>query len=217
MSQDPVPLGQLRVGHAERDAVAEILQAAAADGRLGLDELDERLGVALQARTYADLEGLLCDLSVDVPWRATPTPAVQPVRTQGPPPVGYSREDPLRLEGGLSSEKRDGSWVIPPFVRLGSGMGSVKLNCLLARPAAGVIEVEVVPGAGSVLIILPDGWGVDADRLTKSMGSKTIKVPRDPAPGKPLLVFYGGVGLGSFKVRPGSRRELRRIEDAPSR
>ena len=27
MSQDPVPLGQLRVGHAERDAVAEILGA----------------------------------------------------------------------------------------------------------------------------------------------------------------------------------------------
>jgi len=211
MSLEPLPERELRVGHRERDAVAELLQSAAADGRLGMDELDERVGAALQARTYADLERLIADLSVEPPWRPA-SPALQPAQGQGPPRAGYSREDPLRLDGGFSSEKRDGSWVIPPFVRLGSGMGSVKLNCLRATAAAPVIEVEVIPGAGSVVIILPDGWAVDTDRLTKSMGSKTIKVPRDPAPGKPLLVCYGAVGLGSFKVRPASRREVKRAD-----
>ena len=48
------------------------------------------------------------------------------------------------------------------------------------------------------------------DRLGKSMGTKTIKVPATPTPGQPLLVLYGSVGLGSLKVRPGSGRELRR-------
>jgi hypothetical protein len=212
MTQESFPAGRLRVGHAERDAVAEILQEAAADGRLDMDELDQRLEVALQARTYADLEQLITDLSTDPPWRSGPGPVPRPPAVlQGPPAPGYSREDPLRLEGGVSSEKRDGVWVVPPFLRLSSGMGSVKVNCLQATAAAPVIEVEVIAGAGSITMILPDGWAVNDDRLGKSMGSKTIKVARTPAPGAPLLVLYGSVGLGSLKVRPPSGRELRRI------
>ena len=114
----------------------------------------------------------------------------------------------------MSTEKREGAWVVAPFLRISSGAGTVKLNCLRARPAAPVIEIEVVAGAGSVTIIVPDGWAANDDRLGKGMGSKSIKVPRQPAPGLPLLVLHGGVGLGSLKVRPGSRREWRRVEDA---
>ena len=66
-------------------------------------------------------------------------------------------------------------------------------------------------GAGSVLIIVPDGWAANDDRLGKGMGSKAIKVSRIPAPGAPLLVLYGSVGLGSLKIRPASARELRRL------
>ena len=76
---------------------------------------------------------------------------------------------------------------------------------------APVIEVEVIAGAGSITIIVPDGWAVNDDRLGKSMGTKTIKVTRTPAPGAPLLVVYGSVGMGTFKVRPPSAREQRRI------
>lgn len=213
MSQDRFPSPQLRVGHQERDAVAAILQDAAADGRLGMDELDQRLEVALQAKTYGDLEPLVADLSADLPWR---TPSVPARPAQGPPAPGYSREDPLRLDGGVSSEKREGVWVVPPFVRISSGVGTVKANCLRARAAAPVIEVEVVPGAGSVLIIVPDGWAVNDDRLGKSFGSKTIKVPSAPAPGQPLLVLYGSVGMGSFKVRPASGRERRKAAEGSS-
>ena len=105
MAQDPAPNGNIRIGHRERDLVAALLQEAAADGRLGMDELDERLGAALQAKTYADLDPVVADLSADLPWR-TPRPARPPV--QGPPAAGYSREDPLRLDGGVSVEKRQG-------------------------------------------------------------------------------------------------------------
>ena len=101
MTQDRFPASGLRVGHAERDAIAGILQEAAADGRLGMDELDERLGVALQAKTYGDLEPLVADLSVELPWRSSGR-ALAAV-FQGPPPLGYSAEDPLRLDGGVSS------------------------------------------------------------------------------------------------------------------
>lgn len=100
---------------------------------------------------------------------------------------------------------------MPDWV-LNAGLGAVKLNCLLASAAAQLIEVKVIGGAGSILIVLPDGWAADADRLSKSMGSKTVKVPHEPAPGKPLLVFHGSLGLGSFKVRPPSNYDRHRAE-----
>ena len=208
MAHDPNSSNSIRVGHRERDAVAAVLQEAAADGRLSLEELDERLDIALRAKTYADLDPLVADLSVDLPSRPAVGPSVPAI--QGPPPPGYSREDPLRLEGGVSSETRTGVWTLPPFVRINQGVGSVKLDCLLAEPMAPVIEIEVTGGAGSVRLILPDGWGVDADRLAKAWGSLSVKVPRVASPGLPLLVFYGSIGMGSFKVRPPSPRELRR-------
>jgi hypothetical protein len=204
MGQDPSPAGNIRIGDRERDAVATVLQEAAGDGRLSMAELDDRLAAALQAKTYADLDPLVADLSVELPSHSLSSGR----RAQGPPSAGYSREDPLRLDAGMGSEKRQGVWTVPPFIVIKQGMGSVKLNCVEAIPAAQLIEIQVIGGAGSIVLVLPDGWAVDADRLHK--GSKSVKVPREPAPGKPLLVIYGSVGLGSFKVRPPNRFDQRR-------
>ena len=52
----------MRASDADREAVAERLRGAAAEGRLDADELEERLDVALRARTYGELDGLLRDL-----------------------------------------------------------------------------------------------------------------------------------------------------------
>jgi hypothetical protein len=54
---------ELRASHEDRDRVAEMLRIAAADGRLTVAELDERLGVALTARTIGELTALAADLS----------------------------------------------------------------------------------------------------------------------------------------------------------
>jgi hypothetical protein len=193
---------QLRIGHSERDEAAAVLQRAAAEGRLSLEELDERLDAALRAKTHGDLRPLIADLSVNLPSSVP----------QGPPPPGYAPEDPLRLEGGMSSEKRTGVWTMPPYIRINQGMGSVKLNCLQAEVVAPITEIEMIGGAGSTLIVLPEGWGVDADRLSKGWGTKTIKMPRHSAAGMPLLVVHGNLGMGSFKIRPATERERRRSE-----
>jgi hypothetical protein len=52
----------LRASDADRDAVADRLRRAAIEGRLDPDELDERLAVALSAKTYGELDPLLADL-----------------------------------------------------------------------------------------------------------------------------------------------------------
>jgi DUF1707 SHOCT-like domain len=64
-----------RASDADRDTAVDILCAAAADGRLTMTELDERVGSALTARTLAQLARLIADL---IGPRAAASP--------GPPP-----------------------------------------------------------------------------------------------------------------------------------
>jgi hypothetical protein len=51
-----------RASDAERDSVISDLRAHAGEGRLGVEELDERIAAALSATTRADLAKLLDDL-----------------------------------------------------------------------------------------------------------------------------------------------------------
>lgn len=125
-------------------------------------------------------------------------------------PPGYQAEDPLVLSAGLSNEQRSGVWTIPPFLKIQAGVGSVRLNCLKATPAAPVIQVELDGELGSVLLVLPEGWAVNADRVAKGIGSLLLKVPSEPAAGCPLFVVRGSLSVGSLRARTASRWDLRR-------
>ena len=71
----------LRASDAEREHVAERLRRASLEGRLGADELDDRLGAALSARTYGELDALLVDLPSAEIARGRPSlPARSPRR-----------------------------------------------------------------------------------------------------------------------------------------
>jgi Domain of unknown function (DUF1707) len=82
----------LRVSQAERDEVAAALAGHYADGRLTVEEYEERVGAALGARTGRDLEPLLADLPAADPPRS-------PARTRrGPEPRSMRPpEIPVRL------------------------------------------------------------------------------------------------------------------------
>ena len=68
-------LSYLRASDADRDAIAERLRGAAIEGRLDAEELEERLHLALRARTYGDLERLVEDLPRQSVRRAARAPA----------------------------------------------------------------------------------------------------------------------------------------------
>jgi Domain of unknown function (DUF1707) len=57
-----VARSELRASHEDRDRVVELLRVSAGDGRLTADELDERLELAMTARTYGELAKLVADL-----------------------------------------------------------------------------------------------------------------------------------------------------------
>lgn len=56
------PGSQMRVGDAERSAIADRLAKHFSDGRLDEAEFNDRLDRAMRAKTMADLTGLLSDL-----------------------------------------------------------------------------------------------------------------------------------------------------------
>jgi DUF1707 SHOCT-like domain/2TM domain len=114
--------GGHRVSDAEREAVADRLRAAAGEGRLDAEELDERLTAAYGARTSADLTPLTADL----PAPPTPAPARVPV----------SRDEHVRRRlaafitanliciGIWAASGADGGFW-PVWVLLGTGIGLV--------------------------------------------------------------------------------------------
>ena len=62
----------MRAADADRDRVVELLNTAYSEGRLSKDEYDGRLGNALSARTYADLDQLVTDLPAARATAVTP-------------------------------------------------------------------------------------------------------------------------------------------------
>src|SRR3954471_23484677 len=70
---------QLRISDSERHQVAEILREAAGEGRLDMDELDERLEGNYAARTSADL----VPITLDLPTHPHQRPPARP--PAGPP------------------------------------------------------------------------------------------------------------------------------------
>ncbi len=78
---------RLRAADEDRQWVAERLRAALDQGRLRLAEYDDRLALAYQAQTYAELNLLLDDLppaivggGVAIPSSQHPAPAATPAR-----------------------------------------------------------------------------------------------------------------------------------------
>jgi Domain of unknown function (DUF1707) len=70
----PLSRPELRASDADRDTAVDILSEAAADGRLTMTELDERVGSALTARTLTQLAHLIADLTGPRAVVASPGP-----------------------------------------------------------------------------------------------------------------------------------------------
>ncbi len=66
MSQAGVPDPNVRASDADRERIVEQLRQHTADGRLTMDEFEERMAAAYAAKTYRDLAELTRDLPVDL-------------------------------------------------------------------------------------------------------------------------------------------------------
>src|SRR5690606_14708362 len=83
----PVPprrdASKLRAADADRQQVAEQLRSAVDEGRLTLDEYDERLTAVYAAKTYGDLSRLTADLPAPASGQPVPGPRTPSSETHG--------------------------------------------------------------------------------------------------------------------------------------
>ena len=77
----------MKASDADRDAVVSDLSEHFQAGRLTADELDERTGRALTARTYAELRAITADLPAIRAESRVPAPGV--VDDRDPRPAGH--------------------------------------------------------------------------------------------------------------------------------
>lgn len=70
MSQGGVPDPNLRASDADRERIVEQLRQHTADGRLTMDEFEQRMTAAYAAKTYGELAALTRDLPVDLGARS---------------------------------------------------------------------------------------------------------------------------------------------------
>jgi hypothetical protein len=193
----------MRVGHEERERLVHVLMQQYAEGRLTAAELDDRSGQARLARTYADLDRLVVDLPVAAPSAAVRRSAT----TVNLSRLGTDPDHRQSLSGGMSSYVRRGVWTVPAYLNLNAGMATVKLDFQQAVCPHDVVDISVSGGVGAVVLVVPEGWGVNTDQVGKGIGSVSNKVDTVPRPGKPLLVLHGSSVAGSVKVRYPSRHD----------
>jgi hypothetical protein len=185
----------LRVSHAEREHVLDLLQEALSRGMLDSAEFDERSGKAQAARTRRDLNELVIDL---------------PVRASGVAPVTDSvvdSSDAIELRGWFSSLKRRGDWVVPRKLVLRPRMGSAELDFTEARIDHDVVEIEMDLAGGSVELRLPEGASATMDQVEVIGGSIEDHRKNIDQHGRPQFQLTGRVRWGSLEIR-GPRRKL---------
>ncbi|MGH1564238.1 DUF1707 SHOCT-like domain-containing protein [Mumia sp. DW29H23] len=187
---DRIDPRDMRAGDPDREHTADILRRAAGEGRLDIDELEERLERAYQAKTYRELEALVADL----PDGAALAPGSTGV-------VPAARTEPLPLKATMSDVERTGSWSVPSRLHLSPAMGNIKLDFRHATCPHRVVDIEVKGGTGNVVLILPKGWAVDDDQLRTGWGSVKNKRAGTPAPDGVLVRVTGGIGMGSLVAR----------------
>jgi len=91
---------RLRASDADRDQVLESLKTAFVQGRLTIDELDERAGQALVSRTYGELAALTADIPPG-PARAMPRPPAAPAGIPAAEPVPAALRTPASAKAAV--------------------------------------------------------------------------------------------------------------------
>ncbi|MEV8533467.1 DUF1707 domain-containing protein [Streptomyces sp. NPDC051211] len=218
----------LRASDADRERVAERLRDAVAEGRIDMEEFEERLEAAYTSRTYADLEPLTRDL---------PGPGVSAMSAPGVPgapmagvPVaggqvpggpahgpGAAADWPVRVGGQATSSagvavmsrvQRKGHWTVPARFDAVAFWGRVELDLREARFAQREVVINCVAVMGGVEIVVPPGVEVDVRGFGFMGAFDQQDMPGPPEPGAPRVVVTGLAFWGGVEVKVRSPRTL---------
>jgi len=178
---------ELRASHDDRDRVVELLRVSAGDGRLSAEELDERLELAMTARTYGELAQLVSDL-----------PAEGSVASLAP-----RAKDVVRIDTRSGQVRRVDRWVVPQRMEVRVTSGQVLLDFTQAVITQPTLKLDVDVRSGHVRLLTKPGIVVDTDDVAIRSGHVKVKAPWGPdVPVTLRIEVSGKVGSGHFVARP---------------
>lgn len=212
-------LPEMRASDAERERVAEVLREAVAEGRLQMEEFEQRLDAAYKARTHGELEPLVRDLPV--PGGGAPAPAVAGQRPRtgslarssdrvGKPATSRGA---FAFWGGFS---RRGNWTVGRVFTAFAMWGGGEIDLREADFEDGEVVVRCFAIMGGMQVTVPPDLNVEVRGIgimggfgehTKDDGFPAPDAPRVRVTG---LALMGGVGV----ERKRSKAEKQRERDA---
>ena len=128
---------RMRASEADREQAAEVLKVAFAERRLAKDEFDLRVGLALAALTYADLDALTADIPVAAPPQ--PQPAAVQAHRRNP-----KRPAPDHRQARAFAVIAQAAWARRQLISLLAGLLLLGAGLMLGSPLAFVAGVVVV-------------------------------------------------------------------------
>jgi hypothetical protein len=140
----------LRASDAERERTADQLRHAAGEGRLTVEELDERLEAAYAARTRGELAALVADVDAQQLAAQTASDSGLRVRKGGD-------EGTRHLIAIMGGSDRRGHWRIARRCLSLNIMGGADLDLNDAELADDVVELTVFSLMGGADVHVPDG------------------------------------------------------------
>ncbi|MGA5453026.1 DUF1707 SHOCT-like domain-containing protein [Streptomyces umbrinus] len=221
----PDGLPELRASDADREQVSEVLRDALAEGRLDMEEFEERLEATYKARTYKELAPITRDLPAP---GVTPPPVPTVSMVKGPAAETGSWAD--RIVGSesctsqwgvaiMSGFERKGRWTVPRKFNAFAFWGGGVIDLREANFANGEVIVNCVAIMGGMSVIVPPGVEVVVRGIGVMGGFDHREEGVQGDPGAPRVVvtgfaFWGGVGV-ERKVTKAERlrqKEERRLE-----
>lgn len=190
--------GNLRASDSDRERVADILRQAVGDGRLTMEELDERLDAVYTAKTYAELEPITRDLpeagAAHVPATAPAPASAGDIGRIGGQPTSHSA---IAILGG---HVRKGDWVVPKDFSAVAVLGGVEIDFRSARFSERVVTVHAVAILGGIEITVPDDITVHISGIG-IMGGFDHGTINEGQPGGPEIVINGVAIMGGVEVK----------------
>jgi uncharacterized protein DUF1707 len=173
---------EVRASDTERERTVELLRSHAAEGRLTMEELGDRVGRAYEARTRAELEEIVRDL---------------PAEATQPPARRKATRFVLAMWGGGD---RKGRWRIGSRLTAVAFMGGGDLDLRQAEIEADEVTITVVAIMGGYDLYVPDTVEVDLDDIAIMGGNDLRGSPAPAPPGAPRIHVRAFSLMGGIDV-----------------
>ena len=207
---------ELRASDAERELTAETLRVAMGEGRLTVEELEDRLRSVYTVPTVRELELLVADVTVPAGpgKRALAGPSAAGLTVQEGP--GGDRW----VVSIMSGHDRRGRWRIADRCTVLNIMGGSDIDLNDVELSAPVTQLNVYSVMGGAEVRVPDGVSVEVSNLA-IMGGNDIQLGDEVVPpGGPVIRIRLVSIMGGTEVKRGrrlSKEERKRLKEERKR